>query len=212
MSETILLGIEAAIGGGSISLQRGDRQIAEWAGDSKIARAENLLPNIDKLLSRSGLRAGEIDLVAVSAGPGSYTGIRIGIATALGLRRALNVRCVGMSALDALAYGFVRQSTLVALPVGRQFNCVQEFREQRHVSEPELITDEQLVDRLAHTEVQTTVFHHSLHLMIDEAGFPNGLETIDAGVNIARFLCGASASPLATETIEPQFIARGKNA
>jgi len=62
-----------------------------------------LLPLIDGLLSRLGLAAADIELIACSLGPGSFTGIRIGLATALGISAGTGVPVVGVSTLDALA-------------------------------------------------------------------------------------------------------------
>ncbi len=64
-----------------------------------------LLPIIDEALSKSGIDRKEIGLIAVGTGPGSFTGLRIGIATAKGLGTALDCPLAGVSTLDALARG-----------------------------------------------------------------------------------------------------------
>ncbi|MGB9679639.1 MAG: tRNA (adenosine(37)-N6)-threonylcarbamoyltransferase complex dimerization subunit type 1 TsaB [Thermoanaerobacteraceae bacterium] len=63
-----------------------------------------LMPMIDELLKRTGLKINDITHIAVSEGPGSFTGLRIGAATAKGLSHALNVPLVGVSSLLSLAY------------------------------------------------------------------------------------------------------------
>ena len=66
--------------------------------------SEILLPAVDKLLGLSGLQLCDIDAVAYTSGPGSFTGLRIGAATALGLARGASKRVLAVPTLDALAY------------------------------------------------------------------------------------------------------------
>jgi tRNA threonylcarbamoyladenosine biosynthesis protein TsaB len=71
----------------------------------RVSRAVTLLEDVDELLSAAKLNAGELDALAVGIGPGSFTGIRIGLATARALALALDLRVAGVSTLDALAAG-----------------------------------------------------------------------------------------------------------
>jgi len=75
------------------------------AEDFKAVRAANtvLLPAVDRLLGTSGLAPGDLAAVACGRGPGSFTGARIGVATAKGLAHGLNVPLVGFGTLDAVA-------------------------------------------------------------------------------------------------------------
>ena len=66
--------------------------------------SETLLPMVEFLLSRFEISPTELDLFALSKGPGSFTGVRIGAATIKGLAFATQIPCIGVSTLDALAY------------------------------------------------------------------------------------------------------------
>jgi tRNA threonylcarbamoyladenosine biosynthesis protein TsaB len=71
----------------------------------RVSRAQTLLEDVDALLRQGGARPGTIDALAVGIGPGSFTGVRVGLATARGLALALGVPVAGVSTLDALAAG-----------------------------------------------------------------------------------------------------------
>ncbi len=124
----MVLAIEAAVRGGSIALLNDDREIATWHGTEDVSRAEDLLANISDILDRTHIEKDELDLIAVSNGPGSYTGIRIGLATALGLARALNIDCVGGALLPAIAELHGKGSgSVVVIPIGRSELCWEAF-------------------------------------------------------------------------------------
>ena len=88
-------------GGGEILAQESER----------IGRghAERLMPTIEDLLSEAGVAFADLDRIVVTTGPGSFTGVRVGIAAARGLALALDIRCVGVNSLEALALPVSRQ-------------------------------------------------------------------------------------------------------
>ena len=77
--------------------------LAECTLNNKNTHSETLLPMIESLLSFFSLNVKDIDLFAVSTGPGSFTGVRIGVATVKGLAFASGKPCVGVSTLEAIA-------------------------------------------------------------------------------------------------------------
>lgn len=102
-NEPIILGIETALKNGSLSVLQGNNEIASYVGDANIGRSENLLPAINTILHDNNLILKDIKLLSVSTGPGSFTGIRAGIATAQALIMGLQCSYVGVSVLEALA-------------------------------------------------------------------------------------------------------------
>jgi tRNA threonylcarbamoyladenosine biosynthesis protein TsaB len=68
-----------------------------------LQHSPSLLPLVEQLLAQLGIGAADLDLVVCSVGPGSFTGIRIGLATALGISHGRGVPVVGVSTLDAIA-------------------------------------------------------------------------------------------------------------
>jgi tRNA threonylcarbamoyladenosine biosynthesis protein TsaB len=71
----------------------------------RVSRAVTLLEDVDALLRQASARTGELDALAVGIGPGSFTGVRVGLATARGIALALGIPVAGVSTLDALAAG-----------------------------------------------------------------------------------------------------------
>ncbi len=89
---------------GSVALLEGHEVRAELRLHSLQTHSALLLNSIQFLLNRLDWTLGDLNLVAVGIGPGSFTGIRIGIATALGITQTLSIPFAGISGLEALAY------------------------------------------------------------------------------------------------------------
>ena len=99
----LILALDTTTRQGSCALARGSAVIAEQLGDQAIPQSAQVPGELMRLLERAGVELAEIDLYAVATGPGSFTSLRIGIATMQGLAFAAGAPLVGISALDALA-------------------------------------------------------------------------------------------------------------
>jgi tRNA threonylcarbamoyladenosine biosynthesis protein TsaB len=97
------LGIDTTTPGGSLALYESEALLAVVAGDPSRTHGERLMTEIHRLLDVHGWRAADIDVYGVAAGPGSFTGLRIGIATVQGLAMVHERPVAAVSALDALA-------------------------------------------------------------------------------------------------------------
>ena len=100
-----VLAIESAALVASAALADDGAVLAEMTLNTKLTHSQTLLPMIGELLEKTGLRGEELDAIAVSAGPGSFTGLRIGAATAKGLGMAWNRPLIAVPTLDATAFG-----------------------------------------------------------------------------------------------------------
>jgi tRNA threonylcarbamoyladenosine biosynthesis protein TsaB len=115
-----ILSVETATLAGSVVLSRGDERIAALAGDSRVSHSNTLLSDIDRVLSEAQVDLANVDLFAVATGPGSFTGLRIGIATVKGLAATLGCQTAGVPTLHAVALAGGPSSRSVALlPAGR---------------------------------------------------------------------------------------------
>ena len=99
----ILLTIQTASPAGSLALSEGERLLAEINLDVRSTPTEWLLQSIDDLLARACIEKGDLDAIGIVRGPGSFTGLRVGLATAKGLSLATGCPLLGVSSLQCLA-------------------------------------------------------------------------------------------------------------
>ena len=98
----LVLALDTTTRQGSIAVARDHTDVDVFAGDAAVTHGERLPGDLIRLLDANQLRLADIDIFAVAAGPGSFTGLRIGIATMQGLALANEKPLVGVSALDAM--------------------------------------------------------------------------------------------------------------
>src|SRR5713226_2216774 len=98
-----VIALDTTTRAGSVALVEDDRVIDERAGDASRTHAERLPAEIIALVDAHHVALSAVDLYGVASGPGSFTGLRIGIATVQGLAFVHGRRIVGVPALDALA-------------------------------------------------------------------------------------------------------------
>ena len=99
----ITLALDTSTRSGGCAVLRGDDLLADVPGNASRTHAERLPGDLMEVLERAGLALRDVDVFAVATGPGSFTGLRVGIATMQGLALAGHRPLVGMSVLDALA-------------------------------------------------------------------------------------------------------------
>lgn len=101
----LILGIECSAAAASVAVAQDGRLLGEAYVNTQQTHSQTLLPMAEALLKNLGLSCGELDCIAVANGPGSFTGVRIGVACAKGLALPHNTPCCGVSTLEAIAFG-----------------------------------------------------------------------------------------------------------
>ena len=127
MADPLILAIETATGCGSVALTRGGIRdgwvLAENTLQPEITHSRRLLGAIDAMMQAAGIDWQNLDAVAVSRGPGSFTGLRIGMAAAQGIALAASVPLIGVPTLDGMA--------AAGLAVGQQVCWVLDARKNQ---------------------------------------------------------------------------------
>lgn len=98
-----VLAVETSTLAGGVALLDGDRLVGEYVLDISATHSERLMPAIDRVVADAGWRPAAIEGLAVAIGPGSFTGLRIGLAAVKGLALALGIPVAGVPTLDAMA-------------------------------------------------------------------------------------------------------------
>ncbi len=96
-----------------VAVTRDQQVIYEALAVNKHTHSASLLPMIDEALVRCGLTVADVDLLAVVVGPGSFTGVRIGVSTIKGMAHGAGKPCAGVNALQALAAGISQTDDLI---------------------------------------------------------------------------------------------------
>lgn len=104
LSPLHILALDTTTRAGSIAVARDSTLLYECAGDPARTHGERLPPDIMRALETSGVGLGDLDLLAVAAGPGSFTGLRVGISAVQGLAMARSLSVVPVPTLEALAH------------------------------------------------------------------------------------------------------------
>ncbi len=100
-----ILAFESSSLSASVALTEDECLIAQSFQNCGLTHSRTLLPMAESLLANCGIPFSDIDLIAAAHGPGSFTGVRIGVATVKGLALSTDKPCVGVSTFEAMAYG-----------------------------------------------------------------------------------------------------------
>ena len=111
-----ILGIDTSTKKANVCIKKGE-EIINKSIDNEITHSEKLLPLIDECLKEANLKLSDINCLACSIGPGSFTGIRIGIATIKAFAKVLNTPVYGISSLDVIAYSHLDKASEYVLSI-----------------------------------------------------------------------------------------------
>ena len=107
----MLLSLDSSAVTASVALTDGQKIINNEFLNSGLTHSETLMPMVKRVMN--GLDYSDLDAIAVNVGPGSFTGIRIGVAAAKGIAFVNNTPCIAVSTLESIAYNFVDTDCIV---------------------------------------------------------------------------------------------------
>jgi tRNA threonylcarbamoyladenosine biosynthesis protein TsaB len=186
----IILALDTCLDACSAAISRDGEPIAAASEPMVRGHQERLAPMVETLMARAGIGFSALDRIAVTVGPGSFTGLRVGLAFAKAMALALDIDCVGVGVLEALAASASEQGFVAACVDARRGQLyLQAFSDGRPIMAPDALEPELAAARLA--ELWTG---------------PPGLIVGSGAASVAAVLGGAEISPL--EAPDPQVIAR----
>ncbi len=120
----LCLALECSAKSASAALVKDGQLLAQYYQHSGLTHSRTLLPMVENILSNTELTLDDITCIAVSHGPGSFTGLRIGISTVKGLCWGKDIPCRGVSTLEAMAYNLVHHTGLICCVMDARRNQV----------------------------------------------------------------------------------------
>lgn len=108
-----ILAVDTSATAASVAVVEENKLIGEFSINTALTHSQTLMPMVDELLKNTGLSVNDIDAVAVNAGPGSFTGVRIGVAAVKGIAFPKNLSCVSVSTLESMAYNMLGNDCIV---------------------------------------------------------------------------------------------------
>ena len=108
-----ILAIDSSAKAASVCIANEEKIIGEFFINTSLTHSQTLMPMTEQLLKNTELTIDDVDAIAVNAGPGSFTGVRIGVAAAKGLAFPKNLPCVSVSTLESMAYNLLGTDCVV---------------------------------------------------------------------------------------------------
>lgn len=194
----------------SVAVTENDRLLAEYTVNYKKTHSQTLLPMLDEICKMIELDLESIDAIAVAAGPGSFTGLRIGSATAKGLGLALNKPLIGVPTVEALAYNLYDVSGLIC-PImdarrNQVYTGIYRFTEHQMVTVKEQVAVgiEELVNELNQKGEAVTFLGDGVAVYRDLLGEKLTIPYSFAPLHLSRQRAGAVAA------LAERYYAEGK--
>lgn len=147
-----ILALDTSANTATVCIAEDDKLLAEETINYKKTHSQTLMPMIDAALKACGTDISEIDLFAAANGPGSFTGLRIGVSAVKGMAHALSKPVLGMSTLEGMAYNlFMCQDIICPIMDARRaqvYNAVYTWKEGvfTQLSEPRALAIEECVE------------------------------------------------------------------
>lgn len=108
-----ILAIDSSAKAASVCIANEEKIIGEFFINTSLTHSQTLMPMTEQLLKNTEMTIDDIDAIAVNSGPGSFTGVRIGVAAAKGLAFPKNLPCVSVSTLESIAYNLLGTDCVV---------------------------------------------------------------------------------------------------
>lgn len=137
-----ILAVDTSATSASVAVAEENKIIGSFSINTTLTHSQTLIPMIEDVLKKTNIDFDEIEAVAVNAGPGSFTGVRIGVAAVKGIAFNHNLPCVSISTLESMAYNFIGNDCIVCAVMDAR--CSQVYNALFRINKNEItrITDD----------------------------------------------------------------------
>ena len=200
-----ILGLESSATSASVAVISDGKVISEDYSNTGLTHSQTLMPMLENVLKKANLVINDIDYLAISNGPGSFTGVRIGVSAVKGICDPLNKKCVGVSTLEAIAKPLENTGVIAVSVMDARcnqvytatFDCLR--GEMKRLTEDEAITIDELTERLEHQEKQVVLIGDGANVCYSK------MKDVLVGISIAsptiRYQKASSVALIAEEII-----------
>ncbi len=180
-----ILGIDSSAKSASVAVTENGKILSSFYINTGLTHSQTLMPMLDNALKCASLTLDDIDAVAVNKGPGSFTGIRIGVAAAKGIADTKNIKTIGISTLESMAYNLVAFDCIAVAVMDAR--CAQVYTALFRIKDSvvERLTDD-LAIPISELKEMLLSYNEEIILVGDGADICyNSLYTEIAGIKIA---------------------------
>ena len=169
MKKILTLALETGVGGGSVSIFEDGALLDSFGSDQNVSRSEELLADISTLLKRNKIDKRQINRIAISSGPGSFTGLRIGFGVAYGLSDGFGIECRAISLLQAMSFAQrATKKTLTGFLYSKNQVCWQTFENGVVAAEPKISSENEFIAEMSTADYQEIVINRELNQFLHD--------------------------------------------
>ncbi len=200
-----ILGLESSATSASVSVVEDGKVIALEVSNTGLTHSQTLMPMVENTLKKADVTINDIDFLAISNGPGSFTGVRIGVSAVKGICDSLNKKCVGVSTLEAIAKPLENTGVIAVATMDARCNQVYTATfdclngEMKRLTEDEAITIAELTVRLKTQEKQLVLIGDGANVCYKK--MKDVLENISIASPVIRYQSASSVALIAEELI-----------
>ena len=197
-----ILSVDSSSVTASVAITENGKVLSEKFINNGLTHSQTLMPMVEDVINESGVSVKDVDFFAITNGPGSFTGVRIGIACVKGMADALNKKCIAVSTLEAIAEPLKNQDVIACAVMDARCNQVYtaSFNQGNRLCEDKAVLIDELGEELKQYD-KKIIFIGDGSILCYEKLCENILNCEMADENI-RFVHGSSVGFIAEEKIK----------
>ena len=206
-----ILGIDSSSITASVAITENDSVVAENFINNGLTHSQTLMPLVENVLEKSKLNLSDIDFFAVTNGPGSFTGIRIGIASIKGICDALNKKCIPVSTLEAIAEPLRNEDVIACAVMDARCNQVYTasfYKGKRLCDDRAVLIDDLKEDILKYNKNTILIGDGAVLVYEKLKETVNNISLADEDI---RYIKGSSVCSIATRMAEKHLEVTSQN-